>query len=120
MGFNVPYDLSRDEGYRLKVLLGMRASGYRNLPDDTPFAELQRIQAEEKKQREASLPRTRHFYAKVVGVTYSNDDGSDRQTIIGACLSFENVILEHEENNPHDPNAIMVRRQDGDQIGYLS
>ena len=30
------------------------------------------------------------------------------------------LVLRHEKNNPVDPNAIAVFRQNGEQLGYLS
>ena len=60
-----------------------------------------------------------HFYAKVVGVTHRNDDRTRRQEIIDECELFERLVLDHEPDNPKDPNAIRVLRENGDQIGYL-
>lgn len=62
----------------------------------------------------------RHFHTKVVGVTHKNADGTDRQTVIRKCRLFENLALDHEEDNPHDPNAVRVFRINGQQLGYLN
>src|SRR3954462_1757785 len=62
----------------------------------------------------------RHFYTKIAGVTHRNDDRSDRQKIIQKCQLFEQLLLDHEEDNPHDPNAIRVCRTNGQQLGYLN
>ncbi len=63
----------------------------------------------------------REFRTKVVGVTYTNPDGESRQRIIKKCTVGEDILLERQPNNPHDENAIAVRRRNtGDQIGYLS
>lgn len=118
-GFNVPDDLSREESNRLLLLNAARLLDGHDLPDDTPLAELERIEADDREQREASRPPVRHFYTKVVGVTFQNDDGSDRQAIIARCSPFETLVAEHEDN-PHDPNAMRVCTQGGDQIGHLS
>ena len=57
---------------------------------------------------------------KVVGVTYRNDDGSDRQRIIARyCRAGTPLRLVREPGNSHDRNAVAVfvgKRQ----IGYIS
>ncbi|KUK56557.1 MAG: Single-stranded-DNA-specific exonuclease RecJ [Synergistales bacterium 53_16] len=60
---------------------------------------------------------------KVVGVTKDNKDGRNRQDILRemqqrGCVG-EKLFLEHEENNPYDPNAISILNKEGQQIGYL-
>jgi hypothetical protein len=120
MGFNPPPELPREEGHRLKMLLALRATGHPGLPDNTPLAELERIKDDDKKEAEASLPHVRHFYTKVVGVTHDNGDGSSRQSIIARCTRFQGLVLEHQENNPYDANAIKVCTREGEQIGFLS
>ncbi len=66
------------------------------------------------------------FYTKIVGVTFSNDDGTQRQAIIkrlvmtvrgGAAVSLS---LRREPYNEHDSNAVAVLAPDGKQIGYLA
>lgn len=66
------------------------------------------------------MDRLTHWYTKVAGVTHPNDDGSDRQTILRRCRPGEQVDLEHEEDNPYDPNAVRVLRENGEQLGYLN
>jgi HIRAN domain len=61
----------------------------------------------------------RHFFAQVAGESYRNDDGSDRQAIIGSCRVGEPLVLDAEPDNPEDENAVRVLRRDGNQIGYL-
>jgi len=41
-----------------------------------------------------------HFYTKVAGVTYENRDGNDRQRIIRRCRYHEQLVIEHEHDNP--------------------
>jgi hypothetical protein len=62
----------------------------------------------------------KHFFTKVVGVTNKNEDGSSRQTVIARCRPLEKLVLVHEDENPVDSNAIAVRRQNGEQMGYLA
>ena len=62
---------------------------------------------------------------KVVGVTFLNPDGSDRQRIIARCRPGADLALVHEPDNPHDDCAVAVRRktrrgQPGDQLGHLN
>jgi DNA-directed RNA polymerase subunit RPC12/RpoP len=139
VGFTVPDDLTEKEGKRLGLLYLGRKLGL-SLPDDTPLAELLRMDAEDSfiqrlqpvfaaeherhvtekiERRSEYLPRVHHFYTKVAGVTYTNDDGSDRQQILSTCSPLEALRLEHEDNNPHDPHAIRVCTEDGRQIGHL-
>ena len=61
-----------------------------------------------------------HFYSKVAGVSHANDDGTDRQEIIARCEPLELLLLDHDEHNPYDSNAVRVRRENGEQIGFLS
>jgi HIRAN domain len=61
----------------------------------------------------------RHFFARVAGESFLNDDGTDRQTTIASCRVGEAVILDAEPDNPEDENAIRVLRVDGKQIGHL-
>lgn len=63
--------------------------------------------------------RVRHWFPNVVGESFDNDDGSSRQKIIRACKPMEQLALVREPNNPHDANAIAVKRQNGQQLGYL-
>ncbi len=64
--------------------------------------------------------KVRHFHSKIVGVTYENSDGSDRQKHIQKCRPFETLVLDHEEDDLHDANAVRVYRQNGQQLGYLN
>ena len=62
----------------------------------------------------------RSFYTKVVGVTHGNPDGSSRQEIILNCQVGERLHLVREPENRHDPSAIKVCRESGEQLGYIS
>lgn len=145
-GVNTPDDLAEKEGERLWVLHSLRKLGL-SLPDDAPLAELLHMDAKELVSRrlqtvfggkhpwrtgqeieawrireiegQDSLPPVFHFYEKVVGVTFTNDDGTDRQEILSTCSPLQTLRLEHEDNNPQDSNAIRVCTEDGRQIGHL-
>ena len=55
----------------------------------------------------------------LAGVTFENDDGVNRQKIIAKCGEGEIVRLVRDRENRHDPNAVRVVRESGDQIGWL-
>lgn len=52
---------------------------------------------------------------KLVGVTFE-----DRQEVIAKLHIGDMVWLEQEPDNVHDPNAIMVSRSNGEQLGYIN
>ena len=83
-----------------------------------------KTKAKGKVKAKARPPSCRHFFTKVVGVTKRNPNGSDRQKLIRKCQQrgkrFEQLELDHEEDNPVDPNAVAVSRANGDQLGYLN
>ena len=70
----------------------------------------------------------RSFHTKVVGVTFRNNDGSDRQDIIARCRPGDELALSSEPENPHADHAVAVycnqrrwfRGVKTYQIGYLS
>ena len=62
--------------------------------------------------------RLRHAFAKVAGVTFPNNDGSERQAIIRRCKAGEHLILRHEPDNKYSDFAIQVLRENGEQLGY--
>ena len=56
---------------------------------------------------------------KVVGVTFSNEDGTNRQFIIGRLDKNSNIVLRREPHNKFDVNAIAVWSDLG-QVGYIA
>jgi len=62
--------------------------------------------------------RLRHAFAKVAGVTFPNDDGSERQAIIRRCKPGEYLTLRHEPDNEYSEFAIQVLRENGEQLGH--
>lgn len=52
---------------------------------------------------------------KVVGVSFE-----DRQEVIARLHIGDRIWLEQEPDNAFDPNAILVSRSNGEQIGYLN
>ena len=65
------------------------------------------------------------FFTKIVGVTFQNTDGSDRQEIIedleDQLRNQETVALQlqRDPQNPYDHNAIIVQDDQHRQIGFL-
>jgi len=62
--------------------------------------------------------RLRHEFAKVAGVSFPNEDGTERQTIIRNCRAGEPLILRHDPNNGYSAFATQVLRQTGQLIGH--
>jgi hypothetical protein len=58
------------------------------------------------------------FVCAVVGESFKNDDGSDRQQIIAALRKGDWIDLVPEPDNPKDKHAVKVMSPGG-QIGYL-
>lgn len=55
----------------------------------------------------------------VVGESFRNSDGTDRQSEIGRCRVSEPVTLEREPDNPYDVNCVKVISMRGVQIGNI-
>ncbi|HEY2783958.1 MAG TPA: HIRAN domain-containing protein, partial [Fimbriiglobus sp.] len=55
---------------------------------------------------------------KVAGVTFSNDDGSERQEIIQRCSVGEQLTLRHDAYNAYSMFATQVLRSNGEQLGH--
>lgn len=60
----------------------------------------------------------KEFYSKVVGVTFKNDNGSDRQAILKKCRQGEKLHLVHKPTAEY-PEAMAVCRANGEQLGHL-
>ncbi len=52
---------------------------------------------------------------RVVGLTFA-----DRQEVVAKVQMGDRIWLERETINPFDANAIMVTRNNGEQLGYLN
>jgi hypothetical protein len=63
--------------------------------------------------------RVNAFYAKVVGVSYTDAGGTSHATNIEKCRTFDVLRLETKSKNPFSPNAVAVFTEEGEQIGYL-
>lgn len=66
------------------------------------------------------------FHTKIVGVTFKNDDGSDRQRIIrnlsrsGELEEGTELFLVPQPTNPYDSNCVLVQAGNGQTLGSLS
>jgi hypothetical protein len=66
-------------------------------------------------------PSRGRYTVAVVGESFRNYDGTDRQQIIRNCRVGDPILLEPEPANRHDKNAIAVLlATTGRQIGYIS
>ncbi len=77
---------------------------------------------EERKQKHVEehthSMRLRHSFAKVAGVTFPNDDGSERQAIIKRCKPGEQLVLKHDSYNKYSIFATAVCRMNREQLGH--
>ncbi|MDQ1002776.1 hypothetical protein QFZ28_003176 [Neobacillus niacini] len=69
-------------------------------------------------QRQSPESMSETFFTKVAGVTFSNEDGSDRQSILKHCHTGESLLL-IPAPNPDHPEAIKVCRNNKEQLGWL-
>ena len=73
---------------------------------------------EEREREFLRLMRMRHSFAKIAGVTYPNDDGSERQDLIKRCKPGEQIVFRHDVDNQYSIFATEILRTNGDQLGY--
>lgn len=59
------------------------------------------------------------FHTSIAGVSHRNADGSSREEVAAECEPGEFLTLLAEPDNPVDPNAVRVFRDNGKQLGYL-
>jgi len=97
-----------------------RESAERERLQESRLAERAKKQEERKSldEEHARQRRLRHAFAKVAGVTFPNDDGSERQTILGKCKVGEQLILRHDADSVYSMFAIQVLRTNGEQLGH--
>ena len=62
---------------------------------------------------------TIRYVTNVAGVTFKNEDGSERQVIISRCHPGEELDLVRDPENEFDSGAVKVTRLNGDQIGFI-
>ena len=71
--------------------------------------------AEYEREEEHTYHPGSEVVTRIVGVTFNN-----RQAVIARLTFGEEILLRREPNNPYDPNAIRVERQNGEQFGYIN
>jgi len=69
--------------------------------------ERERARAEEQRLKN----RLRHEFAKVAGVTFPNDDGTDKQSILSKCRRGDPLTLIPDKNNPFSIYATKIVRE---------
>ena len=107
---------------RVKPKLMVRDILYRDTaprprPDDAPtLADDLFSRAHEILNRDeyAGLADATSFATKVVGVTFEG-----RQAALGSLSEGDELLLERQPDNAHDPSAIAVFAETGDQLGFL-
>lgn len=62
---------------------------------------------------------TQLINTKIAGVTFPNEDGTNRQDLIKQLKIEEELILEKEDNNPYDSNALRILNKNKQMIGYI-
>ena len=72
-----------------------------------------------KKKVDITMTAEESFSTKVVGVTFDNENGVNRQEIVKKCKPGEHLFLLHRPDE-HDQNAIqVVRCRTREQLGFL-
>jgi hypothetical protein len=61
----------------------------------------------------------RYFHVRIAGGKYRNDDGTSRSEFIRQCKPLELLVIQWDKCNRHDRYAKIVRRQNGQQLGFL-
>lgn len=83
--------------------------------------EIEKAERERQREREVvQANRIRHEFCKVAGITFPNEDGSERQDIASQCHVGENVYFNHDTDNQHSMFAVAVLRRDThEQLGHV-
>ena len=117
-------------GYSLRVcqrlsnaMLCKAIEAARKLPSETgpirSSAHEVRIVETRTPASESSSGTLKTINSRLAGVSFTNSDGSARQTIIARCQPKELLRLEREPGNAFDNRAVRVLRLNGEQLGYL-
>jgi hypothetical protein len=60
-----------------------------------------------------------HFATRMDRAFGLNEDGTDRQDLIGKCAPYDALYLRREPENERDTNSVRVCNEDGQGLGYL-
>ncbi len=63
--------------------------------------------------------KSKFINTKVAGVTFANDDGTQRQDIIKGLTMGEQVLLVRDHDNEHDFYAVQVQTTEKEVIGWV-
>lgn len=66
-----------------------------------------------------SIKMVRTIYTKIVGVTFNNENGENRQEIIKTLKNKQQLKIIAEPTNPYDKNCQKVMTEDNRQIGNI-
>lgn len=103
-------------------------------PDETAGPHLgisypPRLSQEERDEADAEFDRffysgiwhfvDRYFHTKIAGASHFNSDGTNRVAIIKQCKPSELLVIQWDKGNKFDRYAKTVKRQNGQQLGYL-
>jgi hypothetical protein len=87
--------------------------------ESPPDAVIPEVPPKTKKPRAKKPSAPKRTNGMVAGVSYANEDGTDRQTIIRKyCREGTPLTLVRERDNPRDPNAVAIYVGPR-QIGYV-
>lgn len=85
-------------------------------------ADKAKLKAEAKKsskaKRKRKLAKPKTIRTKVVGVTFKNEDGTQRQQIVSRHKRGDTLRLKHQPIEGH-PNAVAVYGRKNQQLGHL-
>lgn len=60
-----------------------------------------------------------NIFTKLVGVSFKNNDNTDRQELIKKLKEDDILTIEHEPNNPYDSNSHVIISKYG-VLGHIS
>lgn len=72
----------------------------------------------ERPEKQADNEPLELIETRVAGVTFENDDGTNRQEILKKCKPGDSIVLEHWPM-PEDEYAVKVLRENGEQLGHI-
>jgi len=65
------------------------------------------------------MEEEKRTHTKIAGVTYSNEDGTQRQDIIKTLIVGQELSVEHDSTNPFDANCQNLTTDTGQLVGNL-
>ena len=112
---------AREAEEKLKAEEARKAEEKRKAEEARKAEEVRKIEETRKAAAlsTSSMVKINSYHTKIVGVTFKNDDGSDRQRIIrdltrNGMLSIGTELqLIHDPTNPYDKNCIRVVAMNG-------